>query len=462
VGSDADSVRFHGPDELKSIQETIVELSKSRKVIRAALADVGPPADRRQPFAWPSDADVEDLQKNVKIAPPKGVELGTSEVFYLEVRDKDRRRAADLSTAISRQLQSDLQDIRDAKARSMIEELEKAVQVAKADLKTATARLTAMESEVGSDLSELRSLLDSNSSDTALRRMVSEIENELRQFRAAVEANRQLRDLLAAAQADPKRLMAASTRLLESQPALRRLKDGLVDAQLRTAALEGRMSAAHPEVIAAREAEAQVANRLHAEIATAVLGADAEQAVAVSRVQFLEQQRERTAARLKRLAGLRATYTNLLSESSNRAKLLERAEQGLNNARSTLAGAKAASLISAVDDPDTGTHPISPSRSLVILGGLLGGLLTGLGLVFLTAPGAPVTTGAVAQFPATSVMARPAGTMPVPYRTTEYMPQAHAATAESRSMTVAAQDSLNCAQALRILSERGGLSGTPA
>ncbi len=457
VGSDADSVRFHGPDELKSIQETIVELSKSRKVLHAALADVGPPADRRQASDWSSDAEVEELQKNVKIAPPKGVELGASEVFYLEVRDKDRQRAADLGTAISRQLQRDLQDIRDAKARSMIKELEKAAQVAKSDLTAATVRLTALETEVGSDLSELRSLLDSNSSDTALRRTVSEVENELRQFRAAVEANRQLRDLLTAAQADPTRLMAAPTRLLESQPALRRLKEGLVDAQLRTAALQGRMSAEHPQVIAAREAEAQVADRLHAEIATAILGVDAEQAVAVGRVQSLEQQRERAAARLKRLAGLRANYTNLLSESSSRAKLLDRAEQGLNNARSTLAGAKAASLISAVDDPDTGTHPISPSRSLVILGGLLGGLLTGLGLVFLTAP----ATSTV-QIPAASVVARPAVTMPVPYRAPEYLPQSHAAAAESRSMTVAAQDSLNCAQALKILSERGRLSGTPA
>ncbi len=457
VGGDADSVRFHGQDELKNIQETIVELSKSRKVIHAALADVGPPAGRRQAAAWPSDADVEDLQKNVKIAPPKGVELGTSEVFYLEVRDKDRQRAADLSTAISRQLQRDLQDIRDAKARSMIEELQKAVQVAKSDLMAATARLTALETEVGSDLSELRSLLDSNSSDTALRRMVSEVENELRQFRAAVEANRQLRDLLIAAQADPARLMAAPTRLLESQPALRRLKDGLVDAQLRTAALQGRMSAEHPEVIAAREAEAQVAERLHTEIATAILGVDAEQAVATGRVQSLEQQRDRAAARLKRLAGLRATYTNLLSESSSRAKLLERAEQGLNNARSTLAGAKASSLISAVDDPDTGTHPLSPSRLLVILCGLLGGLLTGLGVVFLTAPAASAE-----QIPEASAIQRPAVTMPVPYRAPKPTAPVRVAASEQRSVTVAAQDSLNCAQALRILSQRGRLSGTSA
>ncbi len=388
IGSEADAARFHGPDELKSIEETIVELSKGRNVLRAALAEVGPPADCRRPSAWPSDADVEDLQKAVKVVPPKGVEFGTSEVFYLEVRDKDRQRVTALSTAICRELQNQLQEVRDAKARSMIDELEKAVQVAKADLQAATARLTALEKDVGSDLPELRSLLDANSSDTVLRRSITEIENELRQFRAAVEANRQLLDLLKEAQADPKQLLVAPNRLLESQPALRRLKEGLVDAQLRTASLEGRMSADHPLVIAAREAETQVADRLHAELATAVLGVESELAVTVSRVQFLDHQRQRAAERVDRLAGLRASYANALSETSSRAKQLERAEQGLSEARSTRASARTSSLISPVDGPDTGTRPISPSRWMIVLCGLLGGLLTGMGVVLLTAPAA--------------------------------------------------------------------------
>ena len=73
------------------------------------------------------------------------------------------------------------------------------------------------------------------------------------------KAHRQLLTLLKDAEADPTRLMAAPNSLLDSQPALRRLKDGLVDAQLRTATLQGRMSAEHPEVVAAREAEVQVA-----------------------------------------------------------------------------------------------------------------------------------------------------------------------------------------------------------
>ena len=240
---------------------------------------------------------MESLQKAVKIVPPKGVEFGTSEVFYLEVRDQNRARAAELSSALSHQLQLHLQEIRDAKAQSMIDELNKAAQLAASDLQSATAQLTALETEVGSDLPELRSLLDANSSDTSLRRTVSEIENELRQVRGTEKANRQLLALLKQSRANPTRLLAAPSRLLDSQPALRRLKDGLVDAQLRTATLQGRMSLAHPEVIAARETEVQVAGRLHAELSTAIRGLESELTLDANRLNMLENQRNSAAAR---------------------------------------------------------------------------------------------------------------------------------------------------------------------
>jgi uncharacterized protein involved in exopolysaccharide biosynthesis len=243
-----------------------------------------------------------------------------------------------------------------------------------------------VEKEVGADLPELRSLLDANSSDTSLRRTVAEIESEMRQVQGAENGNRQLLDLLHEAQADPNRLIAAPTRLLESQPALRRLKDGLVDSQLRTATLQGRMSEEHPEVLAAKEAEAQVAGRLHAELSAAIRGLQLELTLDANRLKMLESQRTAAAARLTRLAGLRAGYANLLGEATNRAKLLDRAEQTLTSARSDRACSKAASLIACVDTPDTGTSPVNPSGTMVVLGGALGGLLTGFGLVLLTAP----------------------------------------------------------------------------
>ncbi|MEI8372648.1 MAG: Wzz/FepE/Etk N-terminal domain-containing protein [Planctomycetota bacterium] len=458
VGGDTEPGKFRGAEDLKSIQETIMELSKSHRLLKTTLLEVGPPVDYVKPFAWPTDTDIENLKKSVKIAPPKGVEFGTSEVFYLEVRDKDRTRATELNSALSHQLQLHLQEIRDAKAQSMVEELNKAVQLAKSDLHTATAQLTVLEKQVGSDLSELRSLLDSNSSDTSLRRTVSEIENELRQFRGTEKANRQLLALLKEAQADPTRLVAAPNRLLDSQPALRRLKDGLVDSQLRTATLQGRMSAAHPAVLSAKEAEIQVAGRLHAELSTAIRGMESELTFDANRLEMLENQRNNSANRLARLAGLRATYMNILSETTNRAKLLDRAEQNLTNARSNRASARAASLITCVDAPDTGTSPITPSGSMIVLGGLLGGLLTGLGIVLLTAPTtaktAPQPTSLAAFAPqCTSGTALSPYAEPVSHRTSSLTP-----THEPWSLTVAAHGSLNCTQALKLLNEQGKFS----
>ena len=455
VGNDSDANRFNPADELKSIQETVLKLSRAKRAARRA-GNRGTAAETPSPAVWPSEADVEDLQKSVKIVPPKGVEFGASEVFYLQVRDKDRHRALALSTALAGQLQLHLQELRDAKAHSMTSELEKAVQVAKADLKTATARLTNFEKEVGSDLPELRSLLDANISDTSLRRTLTELENELRQCRTAEETNQELLKLLKQAQNDPARLMAAPNRLLESQPALHRLKDGLVDAQLRTAALEGRMSADHPEVIAAREAESQVADRLHAELEGAIRGVESDLSVAQSRVEFLTKQREKATTCLDHLAGLRASYTNLLSESTNRARQLERAEQSLANARSAAASAKAASLINPVDGPDTGTRPASPAPWLVVVCGMLGGLVAGAGVVLLTAPSAAIT-----EFAERSVATRTTGTVVVPYHTREYVPQVRTNSTESWSMTVGTQDNLTCSQALKVLSDRGRPGNTP-
>ena len=83
--------KFNLPEEMKTIQETILEVAKSRSVLDAALRDVGPSADCKDVAAWPSDSDIADARKTVKFAPPKGAEFGKTEVFYLTVRAETPR-----------------------------------------------------------------------------------------------------------------------------------------------------------------------------------------------------------------------------------------------------------------------------------------------------------------------------------------------------------------------------------
>ena len=146
------------------------------------------------------------------------------------------------------------------------------------------------------------------------------------------------------------------------------------------------MSADHPRVLAAKEAEEEIGRHLHDELALARRGVEVELRVIADRRTLLEDQLAKTNERLHGLAAVRAGYANQVAEAKNRAVLLERAEQNLAEARAARASAKAASLISRIDTPDAGIRPVGPGRVVIALCGVFGGLLAGFGLVFLAVP----------------------------------------------------------------------------
>jgi uncharacterized protein involved in exopolysaccharide biosynthesis len=377
--------KFAQPEEMKTVQETILELARSSSVLGAALAEVGPPpACRADAAAWPGEEDVADLREAVKLTPPKGAEFGKTEVFYLKVRDRDRARAVALASALAGQIEARFQRLREAKAASMVGEVEQAVELAAKDLRESTARLSGMERQVGSDLAELRILHDTTSGESALRRTVTEIRNELRQIRAAGKSDEELLKLLKLAQAEPDRLVAMPNTLLQSQSALRRLKDGLVDAQLAASQLLGRMSADHPLVKAAHESQKQIARQVHGELTNAIGAVEVDLRINADRALLLDEQLAVATGRLDKLAALRAPYANQVAETRKWMELMERAQQRLADARASQATAKATSLIARIDAPETGTRPVGPGRAVLLVLGLAGGLVIGFGVLVLS------------------------------------------------------------------------------
>ena len=378
--------KFQQPDDMKTVQETILELARSRTVLAAALAEVGPASGQAGDQVYPSDTVVAALQSRVKLTPPKGAEFGKTEVFYLNVEAETRERAITLAAAICKQLQIRSQDLRDQKAQSLITELAKTADLAKADLNATTGQLTKIEGRVGADLGELRLLNDLNGGDSPLRRSISDMEHELRDARQSIEANQELLEVLTASKNDTGSLTAAPNRLLEAQPVLRRLKDGLVDAQLRTAQLAGNMTDDHPLVMAAKISEEQIAAHVRAEIDSAIRGVQVESRLSHDRALALETQLADARRRLTNLAEMRAEYGNLVNERNQRSDIVKTAEQQLAEARASQAAARTASLIAVVDSPVAGNAPVGPSKAAIVFGGMFGGLVVGLGIVFLTVP----------------------------------------------------------------------------
>jgi succinoglycan biosynthesis transport protein ExoP len=386
--------RFQHVEDMRTVQETILELAKSRTVAAAALQQVGPPEDRDAAPAWPTPSDIAALQGAIRLTPPKGAEFGKTEVFYLKVQDRNRQRALALAEALCAQLQARFRDLRNAKAASITAELSRSVELAQQDLNLATASLAELENEVGADLAELRSLQDHAAADGPARLMIAEMEAELRQHRAAASANAELLALLQASKSDHGFLLAAPNRLLESQPSLRRLKDGLVDAQLRSAQLQGSMLPEHPQVVATQASEAEVREHVRQELDSAMRGVEVEQRLSAERCAAIETQLAQARQRLQRLAAMRAQYANLAAAVQHRSEILKSAQQQLTEARANEDAARSASLITPVDGPDAGQRPVGPGRAMIVAAGMAGGLLIGLGVVFLTV--SPVPPGAQA------------------------------------------------------------------
>lgn len=378
--------QFSSVDAMQTAQGTMLELARNHAALAAALREAGPPPDRRGTAPYPTAEEVEALQEAITIKAPGGAEFGRTEVIHVSVKSRSRERAVALTAAVCDQLEANLQSLRNRRTGGVIEELAKSLQLAQIDLQAATKKLEELEAQVGSDLHEIRILNQSGTGESNLRTSLTQIKNDLRAAKITQQEKQEQLKYLRSARQDVAQVVAMPNRLLESQPSLKRLKDGLVDAQLRTAELSGTMSKDHPKVQAAIQAEQEVLADVREELEVATRALDTDIDIGGKLIASLEKQRVDVESRLDRLAGLRAQYNNLDTEVKQRAEIVQKATKDLADARASHAAAGASSLITRIDGPQLGLYPLGPGRSMICVAGLFGGLATGMGLVFLVSP----------------------------------------------------------------------------
>lgn len=378
--------RFDSLDTMKAAQEMVVEVARNQAVLEATLEEVGPPPGASKRTKWPTLTDIESLRRNVEVSPPNGAEFGTTEVLHLTVNAEYRDRAVLLAETLYKQIDKRLKDIRNRRANSVIKELEDAEQLAQKELARATAALKSQETKVGSDLGELRSLNDANSGDGNLRNAWNQIKRQIRDGESELALLQEQLKILKSAQNDPDNLIATPNQLLESQPALRRLKDGLVDAQLRTSELQGKMSNDHPQVQSAIAAEEEVRQKLRSELALAIRGLDADIRVQRTKMSSFEKQEKQVRERLDSLASIRAPYANLVADVDKCTLVLRDAHEKLADAKANKLASETSSLITRIDAPTIGEYPVGPGKTVIAAGGLIGGMALGIGVIVLLAP----------------------------------------------------------------------------
>ena len=377
--------RSREDSDVKNTQETLQEIVTSRSLLRNSLQRVGPAADASTED-WPSEEAIVELRRAVSLAPPKGMEFGKTAVFYLKVKDPDRDRALRLTEAIYVELGTAFGQLRAAMSQNAIVELQASVELTEANLTQATRRLAEVEKAAGVDLVALRMLHQSPVGDVPIYHTLASGLDELRRSREEQAQQTALLAMLRKAEVNPLLLLAAPKELLDCHSGLARLIQGLSESRLRSFAVASKLSEEHPEMAAIRREEANIRDGIRQELSTAIQGVSVAIELAATRRATLEKQVNELNQRLGRLTDIRAEYSNLAVQVEQRRSLVEESQRNLAQARAACAAATASSLLSRVDSPDGGLRPVSPSRAVTGLVGLLASVMAGFGVVLLTAP----------------------------------------------------------------------------
>jgi polysaccharide biosynthesis transport protein len=381
--------RFESQTQMKTAQETILEMARNPLVVGNALKAIG-----RAPRLFglitntsdPTKSEIDDFARNcVVVRAPRGAELGTTEVIYLDVKQKSQERAIKLATALCDALEFQLKSVRVERASSVIQELQAGKEVAESSLADATSILQRMEIEAGSDLADLRGLSDSNAGNMN-NLMLDSVRDELRKADLSIRNMAPNIELAKLALQDPNLLLQAAEVLTQTHPVLGALRDGLSKAMMETATLEGRYTTNHPDVLSAKNAELAFRNNIRAELSKTVQSCETSIAITQQKIDALNQQEIELGKRLSRLAELRSRYSNQLAEVRSRREKLSQIDNDLTETVASRSAAQAASLLTRLDSPVLGEKPIGPGRTTIVGGSTVGGLLLGLGVVFLLVP----------------------------------------------------------------------------
>ncbi|KAA5543227.1 hypothetical protein FYK55_13200 [Roseiconus nitratireducens] len=390
AGSTVDRLgRFASQTELKAAQETILEMAQNREVVAAALRQIGPPDDDSAPN-WPSIRDIDEtIKESVNILAPQGAEFGNTEVVYLQVQAEGPERSIAFCRAMFDNLTKHLRDVRRVRADSVIVELSHARDLARLNLASASDQMQAMESRFGADLAELRNLNDKFSGEGSNRRALEETQQQLQQAELELDKLESLHRLLVAGAEDPQNLLISGGDLLNSQPSLQRLKDGLIDAQLKSSQLSGIYTLENPKRKAAIATEQEIRERIILETQSVIASMQPMLQLQRAQVAKLTTKKDQLAHRLEALAEARVSYAKVDAELKQRTEQLAAAEQRLAEANASRSAAMATSLVSQLGPPQVSDRPVGPGTATMTFGSMMAGLIFGLGTVFLVAP-API------------------------------------------------------------------------
>lgn len=372
--------RFPSQESLKNAQETLLHIAKKSSVIREALRQTYP--DKAESEAWPPATLVDQTRELVSLLAPNGSDFGKTDVVVLSVYQATPESAKLFAERLSEQIEVHLRMFRMDVLRSMERELQLQYNQARTEFEAVAAPVRELVDAAGIDLESLRSFKDSQGS-FELQRVIENIKTEKRRFQTELQTCEKQLQLLREARANPQRSFVRNNELVQHQPALRKLTDGLNEAKLAYNTLAGTLLPDHPRVKGAQQAIENLELQIASEIELIEESLRTQMELAKSQVEFFQNEEAKYERRMLSINERRVDFQQLTNDLSQRLEALSKLQTNLSEIQSLASTADKVSLVSIVGPPELATKPKGTSRALLVLLGILGGGLLGLGIAFL-------------------------------------------------------------------------------
>lgn len=361
--------RFDSDQQRRQLLDTLVAVLQSRQVLEAALREVGPVgAICNGPF--PRVADIERLQRSVRVVPPSDTDFGTTDLIYLKVRDSRPERAIRLAKSLVKQADRQLRQILVTKAQATLDELTQAEKNAMDGMKTLTQQVQAIETQLGLDGLTLRSY-EEKLDETSLRAAIDDLDDQIAELESRIPTQNELIRLLRETTVSPETLSSIPSTLLENYPTLSHFQEALREAEIKLIELRGQYADEHPSVLAAQLALSDLINRIREEIPAVIQTIENEQRLSLTQKQFLEQKRQEEESKMESILAVLPQYRELMARLRSQSEAVRTAQQRLVVARAAVAAAESAQLMTPVEPPRTGNQPVGPGKMTIIAGGMV-------------------------------------------------------------------------------------------
>lgn len=372
---------------VKMALTNVREVIYSRQVLESALVECGILPRENSGAASVSQAERDRqssrLGKSIRLEAPKGTDFGSSQIFFIKLRDRDPQRAPKLLAALLDSFRHRYEQLSAEQAQHLVHETSMQVEKSREQLTFAAKAFDECVKSLEGGMAELNSMSGSSSGDSELRRSLVQLNERLVPAEADLRVQRAFLQQLANAQADSTEFVEVPGPLVREYPALEQAVRDLSAAQSQMDSVAARVTPENAEYQMTEERLRLSEQTYLTEVERATAALEREIEAKTEAVNFMRGQRESYLERLAELTNQYVRFDGLRQELAQSRTIVADAERRRSDAAHALLTAAQETLFSTLDGPRASTNPVSPQRKMNFVLGTLLGLVTGIGLAFL-------------------------------------------------------------------------------